>query len=295
MVVDCLLELSVLTLAGLRGSLHLRLCLLHRCTQLLNLLRVCCDLLFQIADQRNQRVLLVIAFCSVTLILSQIIDAAIAEIHFILLLLLQLNDHLVNFLFDFGEGVQLHRGSNERQLGVSAGSALEDRHCSLAPVLLLPACNCRALNKGCSDDHLIKGFKALWAVEDFDCVLDCHNLFHSALHAGVVLRSIRRALLLQSCEELLVHLELHHCIFKCLDIVRLVLSQLRQLCVDGYDDFLPGLDLGLLRDHHRIELLHGFRFGLLLLAECRLEVLLHLFQDSKNLATLWSITLVAWD
>mmetsp|Transcript_3100 Transcript_3100/g.5459 ORF Transcript_3100/g.5459 Transcript_3100/m.5459 type:complete len:227 (+) Transcript_3100:531-1211(+) len=111
---------------------------------------------------------------SVHLVLLNLSLAIVTGGHLILLLQLQLRNHLVNCLFHFGEGVKLHAGGHDRKLWVAPLGSCVAKHVSRLPAeLALLTAFCEDLHKAVG---VLESILGLVCSENTNGVSDCLNL-----------------------------------------------------------------------------------------------------------------------
>mmetsp|Transcript_46903 Transcript_46903/g.150755 ORF Transcript_46903/g.150755 Transcript_46903/m.150755 type:complete len:546 (-) Transcript_46903:7-1644(-) len=294
LVADRRLEVHVLCLPVLAGTLHLSLHLPDCGGGRLDLLREVLDGFLQVGDLHLEGFLGLVGLLHGAVVLVQLGDAPVAVPDLIRLLLLHLRDHLVDLQLDLGELVQLQLGGQQRQLRcVGLGRGLQEHILGTLHALLHGA--------GGGELHelrvhgLVHGVEGGVVVQYFDGVFDRHNLLQAVLHALVELRLAGRAFGLQIAHELLIECELRLGVVELLEGLGVLLLQLRDLLVELSHQLPASGDLVLLGGFQGGVLLRSLLLLGLRIAEVLVEVLLHLLEHAKDLAAGGRVAAVAGD
>merc|ERR1719353_902000 len=200
----------------------------------------------------------------------------------VLLLLAEQHDHVVHHLDHLLEAHLLALESKldeAKLLRVLLRSVLNRRESFVANVALGAH-----LQKRRRRERLLEQVQRIVIVQDLDRLLDSHELLRARLHPRLVVRTRRRATLLQLLQELLI---LAQRILRVLEVVLQVdelhrhLAVLLRLHLDGLS---RGRNLFLLRSDQTLKLGDGSILRLRDVAQLLLHVLQQLLQDADNLA-----------
>mmetsp|Transcript_29367 Transcript_29367/g.62416 ORF Transcript_29367/g.62416 Transcript_29367/m.62416 type:complete len:322 (+) Transcript_29367:156-1121(+) len=174
LVSDGLLVLGVLGFPILGGPLHLLLHLSDSGDSRIDVLREGGDGLFEVGDVGFKGLLGVVSGAGGSIVGSEFVDAPIAMLNFVLLLLFQLSYHLVDLGFDLFEGVQLRARREERELRCRCGRCRPPENGDGVAEALL--CGRRGLCLKETVHSLVESEECLVLIEDFDGLLDCCDL-----------------------------------------------------------------------------------------------------------------------
>mmetsp|Transcript_85124 Transcript_85124/g.238410 ORF Transcript_85124/g.238410 Transcript_85124/m.238410 type:complete len:478 (-) Transcript_85124:175-1608(-) len=292
-----LLEVRVLALAVLRSPLHLLLHLRHGRGGGVDLLAEGVDGLLEVVDLGHEAVLHVVGLRRGAVVLVELLDAPVAVAHLVLLLLAQLDHHLVDLLLDLGEGVEAGPRREKRQCRRAGQrrAALQGSGRAAQALLLFRRLNGHSLEEGDAVDGGIEVVEGRVGVEDGDGVLHGGDLGRAVLDALRELLVAHRALLLEVGEEGAVDLQLRLRVLELLEGLGVLLLQRRDLLVQLRDQLPARLDLFRLRRLQRLVVLSGLLLLGLGLGEVLLKVLLHLLQHAEDLPALRGVALVAGD
>merc|ERR1719247_1600518 len=277
-----LLELSILRLAVLAGALHLELRLVHLGLVLRQLLRERVDGVREIRDLGLQVFHRVLIEDRLLLVLRELLDAPIAVLHFVLLLHLELIDHGRDRFLHLLEARNLDLGGERDELlAAGLGGGLAESGRGLGAAVVHAARLRRQLEeaKGLAE-HRVR----LIRVKQRDGLSNRLELLSPRLRALLELLVGVRAADLEILKELGVRRE---------SVLSVGLVLLRGLVL-----LARVSELLRLRVHHGLRLLHflglrrlegrevrrGLELILLRLGKVRLERLLHLLQDTEDLA-----------
>mmetsp|Transcript_46901 Transcript_46901/g.150748 ORF Transcript_46901/g.150748 Transcript_46901/m.150748 type:complete len:443 (-) Transcript_46901:341-1669(-) len=283
----------ILGLPVLARPLHLLLHLRDGGRRGLNLLVEVVDGLFEVGDLGLQAGLHVVGLLGRAVVFVELVDAPVAVLDLVLLLPLQLNDHLVNLLLDLREGIQLRPGGQQRQFGGAGRRSGLDQDGGRLVEALLHGCRGDGLQERV--DGLVEVREGLVFVQDFDGVLDGNDLLKPVLDALVELSVAGRALLLQVGEEGPVEVELGLRVLELLESLRVFLLEFGDILVELRLQGPAGHDLRLLGALEGGVVLAGLLVLGLCLGDVLLEVLLHLLQHAEDLAALRRVALEARD
>merc|ERR1719305_2061064 len=200
----------------------------------------------------------------------------------VLLFLAEQNDHVVDHLDHLLEAhlLALESKLDEAQLlRVALRSVLHRRKGLVANASLRAHLQKRRRRK-----RLLEQVQRIVIVQDLDRLLDSDELLRATLHTRVVVRSRRRATLLQLRKELLIFAQR---LLRVLEVVLQVDDLHRHLAVLiqlHLDRLSRGRDLLLLRSDQRFEIGDGTILRLRDVGQLLLHVLQELLQDANDLA-----------
>mmetsp|Transcript_95729 Transcript_95729/g.252979 ORF Transcript_95729/g.252979 Transcript_95729/m.252979 type:complete len:366 (+) Transcript_95729:516-1613(+) len=273
----------ILGLPVLARPLHLLLHLRDGGRRGLNLLVEVVDGLFEVGDLGLQAGLHVVGLLGRAVVFVELVDAPVAVLDLVLLLPLQLNDHLVNLLLDLREGIQLRRGGQheKRRVVRLLRDLTQELGGLMAAAALAAGGELHEALVGAA--HRIAG---LVTHQDLDGLRDRLHLLQARLLAPLEVRVVLGAHLVQVHHELLVFtqhllllsevlLRLSKCIVGVCELVLLLLLH-----------FLGFGDLRLLGIPELGEGCGALLLDLLGLGKVATHLLLQLFQHPEDLAAL---------
>mmetsp|Transcript_2207 Transcript_2207/g.5205 ORF Transcript_2207/g.5205 Transcript_2207/m.5205 type:complete len:354 (+) Transcript_2207:517-1578(+) len=293
LISDRLLVVRILRLAILRSPLHLLLHLSHSSSGGVNFVGEVSDGLLEVSQLRFQGGLGVVTRLRFALVGGELLDAPIAVGDFVGLLLLELCDHLVDFLFDLRKGIELGASGEECELRSSGGGGCLHQNTSGAAQTVLVQSRFVQLQEGIHG--LIEVCKGLVVVENLDGVLDGGNLLQAILHSLVELGFGLGAFGLEVCKESLVKIQLGGCVLLFLEGLGMLLLQGCDLLVELGSQLPASCDLVLFGGLEGGEASGLVGLLRLELAQVAFEVLLHLLEDAIDLPALRRVALVARD
>merc|ERR1719460_1845035 len=288
LVRDNLLEILVLELTVLTGTLQLDAGFLDLRVQRRDRLREFIDVGLQVVDLGLKRLDVALLHLSLDFVLVQRLNAEILHLDVVVLLLLQVRDHPVDFLDDLLESIETHTRRQRRhaRLAGRLRNAVQDllRRCHTLGLLLLR--NLDEVEGG--SEGVVRVVRA----QDGEGLANSLNLFLARLRALLVLRVRHLARLLQVEQENLVRIQRRARVVEVLLRLGEFLIRVGELLGLRVALVRAGFDLRLLRGLEIVVRLLALHLLLLRARQVALEGLLHLLQDSENSARLRRVALL---
>mmetsp|Transcript_47736 Transcript_47736/g.117066 ORF Transcript_47736/g.117066 Transcript_47736/m.117066 type:complete len:537 (-) Transcript_47736:2-1612(-) len=283
-----LLKILVLLLAVLTGSLQIGLQRLYLGLQCLNLICELLDLIRQCVDLRLRLLLVTILQLGLSFIGVEFFNAEILLLDFILLVLQQLGNHVINCLLHLHERITPHRIGESHELSTvdTVSSARQNAGC------LLPVRGQRRGGPLNEVESAAEQVVCLVAGEERQCLGDSGNLLLASLCSLLVLLVSQLALLFQVGQEGLVCGEAGSSVLQILLRVCEALIGVRQFFLLLFEVILPLLNLiffGSLQLLVRTLRLHLILLGL---RQISLKGRQHVLENPENLAGLGGVGLL---
>merc|ERR1719181_1513329 len=287
LVGDHLLEILVLELAVLTGALHLDVGFLNLRVQRRDRLRELIDVSLEILNLGLKPFDVALLHLSRNLVLVERLNAEVLHLHIVVLLLLQVGDHSVDFLDDLLETIETHAGCQRRQTRVAGllRNVVQDLLRRFALGLLL-------LRKLDEVERAREGVVSVVGAQDGEGLAHRLDLLLAGLRARFVLLVRHLARLLQGEKERLVGIQRHTRVLEVLLRLSELLIRVGELLRLRVALVRAGFDLRLLRGLQIIVRLLALHFLLLRARQVALERLLHLLQNAEDGTRLRGVALL---